>query len=83
MPPNALHVTVATLRPFAAGDDDDDDDDASREAWTAVLDAARADPRWPDAPAQLTFHAPTWRDGCATLTVRDGVGKGRGPCPST
>ena len=74
MPPPALHVTVATLRLYTAEDLPAGSEARARAtaAWIRVLDDARAS--WGTPDVSLTFHTPTFRGNCATLSVADADG---------
>ena len=71
-PMSTLHVTVLTIRTFAAGAMESLDKAALQLVWTEILDSAKADPRWPRQPFRLRLRRPTF-DGTTGIIRYDDV----------
>ena len=72
-PPWSLHCTVATLRAFTAGALVGEDREAEKKRWLAVLDAARAMPKWPKGSFRLRLGPPLL-EGAAGIVKYEEIG---------
>ena len=73
-PSGALHVTIATLRPFTAGPLDDDARQAFARTWAVVLDRACDDDSWPISSStsfRLRMGRPTMEGSAAIFHLED------------
>ena len=71
MPPEHLHVTIATLRRYDAANLNPADREVTLDEWRHILDGAKISQGWPPAPFRLRVTGATFRGGCATLDISD------------
>ena len=71
MPPEHLHVTIATLRRYDAAKLNPADREVTLDEWRHILDGAKISQGWPPAPFRLRVTGATFRGGCATLDISD------------
>ena len=71
MPPEHLHVTIATLRRYDAAKLNPADQEVTLNEWRHILDGAKISQGWPPAPFRLRVTGATFRGGCATLDISD------------
>ena len=71
MPPEHLHVTIATLRRYDAAKLNPADREVTLNEWRHILDGAKISQGWPPAPFRLRVTGATFRGGCATLDISD------------
>ena len=71
MPPEHLHVTIATLRRYDAANLNPADREVTLNEWRHILDGAKISQGWPPAPFRLRVTGATFRGGCATLDISD------------
>ena len=71
MPPEHLHVTIATLRRYNAANLNPADREVTLNEWRHILDGAKISQGWPPAPFRLRVTGATFRGGCATLDISD------------
>ena len=71
IPPEHLHVTIATLRRYDAANLNPADREVTLNEWRHILDGAKISQGWPPAPFRLRVTGATFRGGCATLDISD------------
>ena len=71
MPPEHLHVTIATLRRYDAANLNPADREVTLNEWRHILDGAKISAGWPASRFRLCVTGATFRGGCATLDISD------------
>ena len=71
MPPEHLHITIATLRRYDATKLNPADREVTLDEWRHILDGAKISQGWPPSPFRLRVTGATFRGGCATLDISD------------
>jgi len=74
MPPEHLHVTIATLRRYDAADLKQGGRAVTLNEWRIILDGAQISGKWPRLPFRLRVTGASFRGSCATLDISDDDG---------
>lgn len=71
MPPEHLHMTIATLRRYDAADLNGGGRAVTLNEWRIILDGAKLSSKWPRLPFRLRVTGASFRGSCATLDISD------------